>query len=211
MSYVNLTEYSIGCVKRIDEQLVRSEKTNFMKKHIVSRLVYAALLPVALVTNICDVALGIFGFLGVILTVGRNQAVANFALNHLDSFKRLTLTPYLHVLKMINPSMKDTFDEFSWKISDLNVPNGLQPRAIHVSIVIAKPIVCSFFAAVGAISTPFSILTLGLVESLNELALGSWQGAGQSLNIFRNVIGWINPDLIDNHECEMNEEEIEVA
>jgi len=104
MAYYNLTELTTNrMIDYVDQNWVRSKDTNFMKKHVFSRLAYAGLLPLALVTSVCDVALGILGFLGTVFTLGRVRVIAKFSQKHLDSFRVLTRTPYLHVLRMINP------------------------------------------------------------------------------------------------------------
>ncbi len=107
MSYVNLAKALEAPLKGyIAETCVHSEDTNCFKKHVVARVGFLALTPWSLATSTADILIGIGAGIAVIGTAGKQKEAWDFAMNHLNSSRKIVVRPYFDLLMALNPQAK---------------------------------------------------------------------------------------------------------
>lgn len=114
MSYFNLTySFEKPAENYIEENWVHSNDTNFFKKQVGARVGHLALTPWSAVTSVADTIVGFGAGLAAIATQGKHKPTFKFAIEHLDSSKKIIVRPYVNLLKTLNPEAK-----FSGSISN---------------------------------------------------------------------------------------------
>lgn len=111
MSYTNVTYASTKPAEHyVDSNWVESDKTTFLKKHVLARGAHLLLAPASFITSAVDTIIGLGAGIGAICTLGKHQPTIKAAFNHLSSSNKLVVRPYVNILQTINPKAKFSGD-----------------------------------------------------------------------------------------------------
>ena len=199
---------------------VYSPDTNFVKKQIGARVAFLGGIPLSATTTILDTLVGGIAGLGSILTLGRHKPTNRFHIYNIEVSRVIVVFPYGSLLKVINPSNEFTPKTKENRIlidsnGDGLVSNFVLPKLknyarkfagsenvfkMHVLsrltfalTAIAAVVTRVADAAIGLVAAAFSIITLGLYPSLNNLASRGLQAPEIIKDIYYAAIKTINP------------------
>jgi hypothetical protein len=104
MTYVNINDSTTRHLEAcVDQDLVYGADRSFVKKNIAARAAHLGLVPLSLVMNTLDTLVGIGSGIGVVLIGGAEPESLKFALDHLDSSRKILVRPFSNLVKTINP------------------------------------------------------------------------------------------------------------
>lgn len=190
---------------------------NIIKNQIFSRTTSLALLPCSLVTGIADTVLGTAATAASILTLGKFEGISKFAARHIAS--GIITNPYVFLLKTINPNAqftthnnalisaegrgfiaKEAYDffaimEYKCQRSESLIMNYLGSRITSAVMAIACVVTRAVDGVIGIIAAAFSLLTLGKVESFNNLAFRGLQITDVINDLLYCTLKVFNPEL----------------
>ncbi|MBS4168512.1 hypothetical protein [Parachlamydia sp. AcF125] len=210
MAYTNITSASIKPIENyVSKNWVLSKKTNFLKKHVIARGAYLALVPSSFVTSALDTIVGLGTGVGVFLTLGKQQKTFTIAFNHLINTDRLVAQPYAHFLKMVNPKAEfsdercgiitypvaGALDKKAEKFSSSNnfLKRHVASRLTYALLAISCLVTRAVDGIIGIPTATLSVLTAGKFESLNKLAYRSLKAPGIIADLFGCTLNVIDP------------------
>ena len=199
---------------------VISPNTNFVKKQIGARAAYLGLTPVSAVTSVLDTLVGSIAGIGSILTLGLHKPTNDLHVRNIALSRLIVSLPFSGFLKVINPSaefpgktnenriligsqfdglvfdfvlpkLKNYANEFS--LSNNVFKKHVLSRLTFALTAIAAVVTRVADAAIGLVAAAFSIITLGIYPSLNNLAARGLHAPGVFHDIFYAAIKTINP------------------
>src|SRR5205085_7208029 len=100
MSYTNVTYASTTLAQYyVDNNWVKSDKTTFLKKHVLARGAHFLLAPASFITSAVDTIIGMGAGIGAICTLGKHRPLFKVAFNHLSCSNKLLVRPYINILQ----------------------------------------------------------------------------------------------------------------
>lgn len=213
--YESLTS---NCVMSLDNYVADNWAVSqkFLKRHVLARAGFFALAPLSILTTFADTFIGgVSGTLSLI-TLGKSRKIYFFSADHLSSSKNIIATPYLNLIRTLNPQAR--FDSEKGIIK--RDGNGLITNFVYKKIkkqvsdcykssnIFKKHIATrGFFIALGAssvicrvvdgilggLATPLSFLTFGKFHTINHIAVRGLKAGGMVQDVYYCAVKFINP------------------
>lgn len=221
MTYKSLTAASTIPVQYyIDKKLVHNAKSNFFQKEILSRGLHLLLVPASVIPNALDIIIGLGASLGAIMTLGQKPAIIQFAYNHLVGLSFLISFIYKNALQTMNPhiifgSKKNASSPWiscignglvtdevhksmekvaiTYRDSHSLFKKHIASRLSYVLLAAACLVTRAIDGALGALAAIFSLITIGKIPSINNIAVRGLQAPAIILDLFGCTIYFINP------------------
>lgn len=172
----------------------------FLKKHVLARIAHCVLTPFSLLTNLADTTIGIGSGIVSVFTAPLQNKISIFAMNHLDRSNSLLAQPYANLLSAINPNAKTPKNKSLANLEPINVSssdNFLQRCVVSrlsntflATFYLVGKVVCG---VIGVLAATLSILTLGKLERINNMAFIYLQAPGIIKDLFHWAIKMVNP------------------
>lgn len=188
--------------------------SNFAEKHVFSRFCHLGLIPWSPITTAVDTVIGAVTTVGALLTLGAHYQTFNFTERQLETSKFIIARPYLHLLQTINPQA-ECFDHYSipdkgfftnWVCGKLaNEANMcahrdnsvfmkyIISRLSYLLLIVAAVVSRAVDLAIGLLAACFSIITLGCIPAVNNVAYRALQAPGVIHDVIIYTIRVINP------------------
>lgn len=209
MSYTNLSELIlIPAEKYVDQQLAFSDQASFFQNQILARGANLLLVPTSLITCALDTIVGIGAGIGTILTVGKHLPTCQFACNHIKQSFQLLPHVYASLLRAIHPqaSLGDTklkgvvgFVDPIWEkantysLSDHFLKRHVASRLTFALALVASVVTRAVDGIFGICFAALSLLTLGKIEKMNEVAYNTLKASGVIRDLFFSTLLILNP------------------
>ena len=188
---------------------VNSHLAKVYEKQIFARVAFLAIAPLSFVTNATDTMIGVVSGVGSIITCGAHKATNVFASQHLHYSKRLLVTPYVCLLRAINPTVSHEEEKegpaasFVIKLlkniakdcreSDYLLERHVASRLTYALLAISAVVARAADGVIGVIAAFFSFFTVGYFEWLNNSAIEGLTATGIINDLFCCAIKFINP------------------
>jgi hypothetical protein len=209
----NLTNRFIKFAKPITDRCSKiSKNSNWKDRYVVTRLGNLAVGVPKTIITVADTVLGIAGSGVALATLGFNSGINQTAWNHLRTSKRLILTPYLTLLRTINPNtgigsetMKKSglishyvrtslraLAQNCYKSENL-LKKHVASRLTYALMGIVSIITRLADGIIGSIAAIFALLTLGMIKPLNRIACRGLQFPALINDLFYSTIKVLHP------------------
>lgn len=216
MSYVNLTHtFTSKIPSFIESEWACNNEANCFNRQFTARVGYFLSAPLELISSIVDTAIGLLATVESLLALGTEKSCNKIAQNHLISASAIISSPYKFLLRTLNPTA--TFDECApvsskgnglvshyvinflkeYGRSCTNSPNLFKQHVIsrvtYALLAISCLVTRTADGAIGIIAAAFSFITLGKIDTINNIALRGLRFPGIIDDLVFCTVKFINP------------------
>ncbi len=183
------------------------KNAGFFNNQVLSRAGHLVEAPLAAITHLIDGAIGAGCGLVSIATLGMFRDFNTMSLEHLHSGGRVLDSTYRAFLKTINPKahfnsqsllkrdwakkILDKADKF--RDSGNFLKKYVASRLTYALWGVASAVSRVAYGIIGVIAIPLSLLTLGTVYSINDMASQSLRAPLIIHDLFHSILRVINP------------------
>ncbi len=190
-----------------------------LKKETLKRVYNLTITPFSTIIRVMDIIVGVFAGFVSIANSGKKKAIFKLAMNHLDSSRKIVVSPYRYLLKTLNLSAEISYlYKSDWKkfyisakgdgLITHNVSKFLEKKArsyyksdrhfatrlTYALLALSSIITRVVDGIIGIIAAAFSFLTYGKVVTINNIAYRGLQAPGIVKDLFYCTIKIINPE-----------------
>lgn len=210
MSSENLSNYVIEPLVSKYEECFEGKDHSFIKREVFQRGATLGIGCVALPALAIETLIGVILGVGVILTGGKSLSLYEKHLSFIAGSKFIFKLPFECLLKTVNPNAdflkttrngiissytRDFFRELSTECrsSENILIKHVISRLTYAAMAISMTISRIVDGAIGLLTVPLSILTLGKIKSINHTALEALHFTGIIQDLLYCTMKFINP------------------
>jgi|694.fasta_scaffold16970_4 hypothetical protein len=213
--YVSLTHSTIyPSEKYIVENFTSQKNTSYLKREVLARGAYLALIPTFLTTYALDILIGLGSCLVTFSTLGTHMPSYRATHNHLMGSTQLLNNSYFLFLRMVNPMSKvptaerdgvihDSVRQFlqskasEFRSSDNYLKKEVASRLTYALLALASIVTRAVDGVVGILVATFSISTFGAFDWANGFACKALTPSGIIYDIVWCALKVLNPEAGD--------------